>query len=625
MRPLREALEHTPTVILREIAAFWEIPEADKAGRPRLVGALLERMEKEEAVRLALRRLDREERDALRHVLASGGRLPAAAMIRAYGPLRPPHLAPGDPAALNPTERLHRRGFLFRAFATWENYHGPAFFVPAEMWPYLPHVPRAQPASTLRPLPAEGIAALPADLALHRDMACLLAFLQREAHFLTVEGNLPETLGPALPTLLAPPHPAYGEWLLHVGRQAGLLAPDAEGALRPTGEARQWLHAPAGLRAQVLFQAWREHPTWDDLAAVPELRVERPWKTDLTAPRQRVLHHLGECPVGTWFAANDWIEWIAGNDPEFLRPGGAAGRVRVYLRPSGLSLDGPDSWGEVEGAYLRFLLRGPLYWLGLVDLGQEGAAFRLTPLGDALLHAEAPMPTFAEEKAIVEGNFQVWVPLEASPYLVFLLECYAERVQRDRLSCYSLTRPALQRALQRGERLETLLEALARYGRGELPQNVAYTLQEWASAYGQLYLRRPLVLSADQAVLMTEVLSDPTVQAACAERLAPGVVEVLPDQVAALVRRLAEMGRLPEVEPGVLPEGERLLLPLSPGQGPVLLALLWAWGEMPGRGEHGRALSGLAEALARLLPPAGIARARRLKERWARQWRGGKR
>jgi len=121
------------------------------------------------------------------------------------------------------------------------------------------------------------------------------------------------------------------------------------------------------------------------------------------------------------------------------------------------------------------------------------------------------------------------------------------------------------------------------------------------------------------------VLADPAVQAACAEQLAPGMVEVLPEQVAALVQRLAELGRLPEVEPGLLAEGERLLLPLPESQGPLLLALLWAWTEARAGGEHGRALAGLAETLARLLAPAGIARARRLKERWLREWRREKR
>jgi len=214
------------------------------------------------------------------------------------------------------------------------------------------------------------------------------------------------------------------------------------------------------------------------------------------------------------------------------------------------------------------------------------------------------------------------VPLEASPYLVFLLETCAERVRRDRLSRYRLTRPALQRALQRGERLEGLLEALARYGRGEVPQNVAYTLQEWAAAYGRLRLRRPLVLAADQAVLLAEILADPAVQGAWLERVAPTWVEVAPEQAAGLVARLGELGHLPEVEAGVLEEGERLLLPIVPGQGPALLALLWAWGEVGGA--QARALEGLAEALARLLPAEALARARRLKERWLRQWHGGK-
>jgi hypothetical protein len=622
MRTLREALEHTPTPLLREMARFWEVAGAEKIGRPRLIQGLLEQMARPEVVRRELNRLDREERDALRTVLAAGGRMPAAVLTRTHGPLRPPHLAPEDPAALNPTERLHRRALLFRAYSTWDDFRGLAFFVPAELWAHLPRVPQATPESLLQPLQADEVVATPADLVLHRDMACTLAFFRREVHPLAEDGSLPAGPPQALDELLAPPHPAYSAFLLHLAWQARLLAPDLAGVLRPSAEGQQWLRAAPALRTQVLFQAWRDHPGWDDLAAVPGLLVERRWPADLAAPRGRILRHLAACPAGDWLALSDWAHFVEATDPDFLRASGSPGRPRVRQRETRVLLEGVPSWNKVEGGYLRFVASGPLYWLGLVDLGvgpAEEPAFRLTPLGQALLHPEAAMPELVEEKAIVEGTFEVWVPLEASPYIVFLLEGCAERVRQDRLSQYRLARPALQRAVQRGERVEWLLEALSRYGRGEVPQNVAYTLQEWAAAYGQLHLRRPILLGAADAVLVEEVLADPAVRAVCGERLSPTAVEVDAEGIQALEERLGQLGHLPQVEEGLLPQGEQVSVRLTTAQRTALLALLWTWEEVGKKGERGQALAGLAEALARSLPPAGLVRARRQKERWLKE------
>jgi hypothetical protein len=619
MNTLRESLEHMPTNLLREMAQAWEVPEAEKAGRPNLISGLLAQMAQEEAIQSVLRKLDRQERDLLRQLLAAGGRMPAATLVHTYGQLRSANLAPADWGALNPLERLHRRGLLFRGYSAWEGYRGPAFFVPAELWPFLPRIPRATPEDLLQPLPPSEVETIPPDFSLHYDMAVLLALFRREAYLLTEDGQCPPGLR-ALESLVVP-LPAYVHFLFHVARQARLLGPDLEGVLRPTAEGQQWLRTMPALRIQVLFQAWRDHPGWDDLATIPELLIERPWPADFSLPRGRVLRQLATCPPEAWLAQTNWAQVVEAADPEFLRPGGTSNRVRVRARETGSPLEGVTSWAEVEGRYLRFLLQGPLQWLELVEVGESparGAAFRLTPLGQALLHPEAGLPAIAEEPAIVEGTSEVWVPIEASPYVVFLLECYAERVRRDHVSQYRLTRPALHRALQRGERLETLLEALARYGRGEVPQNVAYTLKESAAAYGRFRLRPALLLTTTEAILLDEVLADAAVQAACAERLSPTAVEVTPGRAADLEERLGELGHLPEIAEGLLSRGERFALTLTSGEGVALLALLWTWEEAAGQGETGRTLFGLAEAVAQRLSPAAKNRAKRLKEHLAR-------
>lgn len=620
MRTLKQALERTPTALLREMARFWEIPENDQAGRPHLVANLLAEMPRPQAVQKALRRLDPEERDALQTVLAAGGRVQAPVLAETFGPLRPQRLIPQDPSALTATERLHRKGLLFRAFGAWDDWRGAVFFVPPELLTLLPHAPRETTETLIRPLdPQEVSLSGAADLSFHRDVACLLAWFSRKARSSPGNEGWGDDSLKRLRALLSPSHPSYAAFLLHTSQQARLFDADVEDILRPSAEGQQWLQAPTWLRVQVLFQAWRDHPTWDDLAAVPELFVERHWPADLALPRHRVLRHLSTCSQGDWLPLSPWIQLVREKDPHFLRPLGDPARPRIRMRETKAVLNGPASWDKVEGRYLRYLLSGPLHWMGLLDLGQApgpSEAFRVTPLGQALLHEQARAPEMPEEAVMVEGTCEVWVPLEASPHIVFVLECCAERIQWDRVSRYRLTRSALHGALERGEQVDRLLEHLARHGRGEIPQNVAFSLQEWAAAYGRLRVERLLLLLAEDGVLLEEVLADPRVQEACGKRHSPHAVEVDPNQVPALIQALRRLGHTPQTHPDALPRRERISLSLTPGQAIDLLALLWALQEAPGSKAKAKAMAGLTDALTQALSPDDLAQARRRRAHW---------
>jgi hypothetical protein len=373
----------------------------------------------------------------------------------------------------------------------------------------------------------------------------------------------------------------------------------------------------------VLFEAWRDHPSWDDLAAITALEVEYLWPSDPVSPRGRVLRHLASTEIGPWFSVADLSAWIESYDPEFLRSTGAANRrPQVRLGETGERLAGPASWKQVEERYLDLLFTGPLHWLEVVELGRAGealSAFRLTPLGQALLDNELALPELFEDSIIVEGTFEVWVPVEASPYIVFILEGCAERLQQGPMSQYRLTREALHWALRRGMRVDHLLDLLVRYGRGEVPQNVAYTLEEWAAAYGRLRLHQPLLLSAEDALLLEEVLADAEVRSVCAEPLSATSIEVLREHAFGLVDRLGRLGYLPKVEEGLLFQGQRVSLTLTPGEGAALLALLWSWGEQVEKGKASRVLELLAERLAGMLPKSRLAWARHQEERWKQQ------
>ncbi|MBK6432765.1 hypothetical protein [Candidatus Amarolinea dominans] len=114
-------------------------------------------------------------------------------------------------------------------------------------------------------------------------------------------------------------------------------------------------------------------PEWDDLRRVPDLRCEGSgWRNDAVATRRRLLVHLATIRPGVWHRREDLVAAIRRHDPDFQRSDGIY--TTWYIRRSHEStyLLGFEHWDEVEGALLRFLIAGPLHWLGALDIGASG-------------------------------------------------------------------------------------------------------------------------------------------------------------------------------------------------------------------------------------------------------------
>ena len=78
----------------------------------------------------------------------------------------------------------------------------------------------------------------------------------------------------------------------------------------------------------------------------------------------------------------------------FLRESGDFNTWIISSRePGGPLLTGDVNWSAVEGEWLRFLISGPLFWFGLVDLGKtptDELTFRKSAWFSQLLAGEVP-------------------------------------------------------------------------------------------------------------------------------------------------------------------------------------------------------------------------------------------
>jgi len=124
-----------------------------------------------------------------------------------------------------------------------------------------------------------------------------------------------------------------------------------------------------------------------DLQHVASLQVERAVSinADVVAIRAAVLDGLRAAVPNAWHTLDALLQRLKSHTPDFLR----TDFDTDYLRDatSGDYLRGINAWERVEGALIRSIIAGPLFWLGAMDLDDiiQPSAFRLTSIGAMLL------------------------------------------------------------------------------------------------------------------------------------------------------------------------------------------------------------------------------------------------
>lgn len=329
--------------------------------------------------------------------------------------------------------------------------------------------------------------------------------------------------------------------------------------------------APVDQR-RALVEAAVAQTGWGELEHVSEIVLEspssaRPGRSDIPSPgnrvraRRHILRTLGLTALQQqWHSLSELAEHTMEASPDFLirrrhargEAGDAAGPP-VYrgMRRSGPAgrepLSTAEDWLAVEGAFVAEFVRGPLHWLGLVDLAGRGGTplFRLTDLGAAVLlrhpdgdaaRAEDPRP---EGRFFVQPNFEIMADGGGDNIgAIVRLSRVAELESFDRAALLRVTRESVLRALDAGLRRREIVEALSDGGRVAVPQNVEYSVEEWAAAYDRYELRTDVyVLEADGPAELDALEAD---LPGCLERIGPTAARVPPDHIAQVEAALAQ-------------------------------------------------------------------------------------
>ncbi|MGL4651056.1 MAG: hypothetical protein ACRC1H_16725, partial [Caldilineaceae bacterium] len=275
--------------------------------------------------------------------------------------------------------------------------------------------------------------------------------------------------------------------LLHLANRLGWLRRAEGGAVALTGNrVREFLEKTRAEQRQALFQAWHSSQEWNDLCRTPGLECDMSTSASRNDPlqtRASVLAQLGRLQPGSWYSIHALVAAIQREEPNFQRPTGRYDEWQIRRAGTGEPLVGVEHWDTVEGGLLRFLIRGPLHWLGAMDLAEPAAGddwlMALTSWGARWLGLDVVQPHEAPHRPLqVREDFAVVLPLGATLYDRFRVERFAQWQSSYPQYVYQINRRSLKRAAEANIGPTQILAFLA--GRTtRIPERVATALQKF--------------------------------------------------------------------------------------------------------------------------------------------------
>lgn len=534
---------------LHIIADGWDLdlqaPDV-RQGRKDLVEAILANRAR---VSELVEDLTAEEQEALADLLGQDGQTAWHLFTQQYGQIR--EMGPGrrdrEQPHHNPistTERLWYLGLIARDFL--DSPAGPVEFayIPDDLSPLLPAFLRTVPQKTLlsRPAtPVERAYPFPVNDHILDHAATLLAALR------ITDGKF----DPALLEVHRQEWPLPPETLAELLLSAGILDDQNVPVSDPT---REFLEAPRAEALAQLAATWLYSQEFDDLLLIPHLEADNEFPHNPLEMRQSALDVLRSLPADQWWRLPALISAVRTQQPNFLRPKGDYDTWYLKDVRSNQYLRGIEYWDQVEGEYLRFLVTGPLHWLGMIELaasqpdGQRDA-FHFSAWFPQLIAGQPPaFPWREDQSPTLDSQGQILVPRLAPRAARYLIARFCEwgPIKRAQYS-YSLTPSSLSRAEAQGLKLKHLLGVLQRYSSSPLPPNTLQALKRWQEHGAQISFQQSVVLKVSRPEILEKLQSSPARRFLGAP-LGPTTITVTPGALDKVREILISLGYLSELD-----------------------------------------------------------------------------
>jgi hypothetical protein len=246
------------------------------------------------------------------------------------------------------------------------------------------------------------------------------------------------------------------------------------------------------------------------------------------------------------------VNIIKENQPDFQRPGGNYDTWYIRDKRNNEYLAGFRSWDFVEGRQLTYTFHGPLSWLGLVDLAQEGMAddlcFRLTPEAIAWLNNEPVSEESISMPIVVRDDATLLVPANALSYHRFQVAriAEAETPVPGKPFAYRLTPSSLEQSQKQGIEPPRVLRFLEEASGRPLPASTRRAIERWAEKGTEARLENVVILRVRDREILDKLRANPKTQPFIAETLGDLAVAIREGEQDRLRSVAAQLGLLLE-------------------------------------------------------------------------------
>lgn len=545
MPTLDQSLLKTDIGHLRIVAEFWglelESTDVDSA-REELCASLLDL----EAVSETLDVLPADARSALNLLITAEGKMEWAVFSRKYGEIREmgagkrdrerPYLKPASTA-----EFLFYRALIGKAFFESEKGSQEFAYIPEDL---LEIINEASADDILPPAPsveALGRLATPVEKAFETpatdfvldDATTYLAALrighESKARF---QRDLPALLTTA-----------------GIIKNDGLL-PEA---------VKKFLEVSRPEALDMLYKAWLNSATFDELRLIPSILCEGEWKNQPQMTREFLMNLISDLPAGKWWSLPAFVKAVKEKFPDFQRPAGDYDSWFIKRASDGQFLRGFAYWDAVDGALIKYVIY-ILHLLGKVSLaapeeGKEATAFKVASKvkEPALSNSKGQKsndlrPLTFDSKLVVSSNGRITIPRSFSRAVRYQLSrfCEWDEPKGDDFF-YRVTAESLKRAAEQGLKAEQLLAMLVKYTKEAVPPATVKALKRWDANGAEARVESLLVLRVSKPEIMEEMRRSRAGKY-FGEMLSPTAVIVKGGAIQKVLAELAELGLLAEVK-----------------------------------------------------------------------------
>jgi hypothetical protein len=517
---------------LRIVAGMWgvELGSAeDEAALKELTSALLDPNLLGEMVDS----LSAEAQSALEKLVETGGKMPWAAFARQFGEIR--EAGPGrrdrEQVYLKPVsaaETLFYRAFLARAFFDTPGGAQEFAYIPEDLAKLI--ISKSSKVSPGNPIEPPGRPAT----------------IKEYAHPLSASDRILDDATTCLAALRLGMEPPELHTPVRVVKELLEAAGIVNGEASHLEQVKAFLEMSRQEALALLTKAWRESEVFNDLHMLPGLVCEGEWTNQPLATRSFLFQLLEALPEGKWWNLPAFVLGIKDKYPDFQRPAGDYDSWFIKRLTDGSFLRGFESWDEVDGALLRDIITGPMFWLGLVELA--------TPAGSESVSAfrvnEKPIMSAEKGKLTVASNGRISVPRLVPRVTRYLIArfCEWEATTQDEFH-YRVTTGSLTIAGKQGLKVGQLLSLLAKNAAGGIPPAFVKALKRWEANGTEARVETQTILRVSRPEVLEE-LRKSKAERFLGETLGPVTVIVKPGAQARVLAALAELGLLAEAQDG---------------------------------------------------------------------------